>query len=141
MIVMIINWNYLVKNNLIELVSKLNLISKIQILKYQNDISFFYNTADVFVLTSRWEGFGNVIVESLSYGTPVVSVDCPYGPAEILCDNSLGNLVSSNDPEKISESIINCLSKKIDKKKLIDYSENYLVYKQVNKYLKVFNVK
>ena len=118
---------------------KLDLNSKIQILNYKSDISFFYDTADVFVLTSRWEGFGNVIIESLSFGTPVVSVDCPYGPAEILKNNNLGILVNSVKPEVIADSILKCLKKQFDKQQLIDYSKNFSVKNQFKKYLKILN--
>lgn len=123
-----------------KLIKKLNLDSKIQIINYRNDISYFYKTADLFVLTSRWEGFGNVIVESFTYGTPVVSVACPYGPSEIITKEYLGCLVLNYDPHKLSESIINTLSQPKDKKKIIEYSKNFSIINQVDKYLEVFNV-
>ncbi len=123
-----------------KLITKLNLNSRIQIINYQNNISYFYNTADLFILTSRWEGFGNVIVESFIYGTPVVSLDCPYGPSEIITENFLGKLVFNDDPIKIADSILDTLAKPVLKNKIIDYSKKYDASIQVNKYLKVFNV-
>lgn len=123
------------------LISSLNLDEKVQILNYRNDISSFYKSADVFALTSRWEGFGNVLIEAMSYGTPVVSTDCPYGPGEIIINNSLGYLVSGFDPEKFSQTILSLLGKKNNKQELISYSKKFNISKQVNKYLEVFNVK
>jgi len=128
-------------NDLKYLIATLNLDEKVQILNYRNDISSFYKSADVFALTSRWEGFGNVLIEAMSYGTPVVSTDCPYGPGEIIIDDSLGYLVSGFDPESFSQAILTILGKKNNKEELISYSKKFNVSKQVNKYLKVLNVK
>lgn len=63
----------------------------------------------VFVSTSRWEGCPNVILESLSMGTPVVATDCEGGTAELLQDGSIGTLTEPRSPSEITNGIVKVL--------------------------------
>lgn len=80
-----------------------------------NDNPYKYiNAADVFALSSKWEGFGNVLVEALACGTQVVSTDCPSGPSEVLANGKFGRLVSVGDKCGLAEAILEQATDKID---------------------------
>lgn len=65
----------------------------------------YMRAADVFVLSSAWEGPGHVLIEALALGTPVVATDCPAGPREILRDGTVGDLVPVGDEGAMAEAI------------------------------------
>ena len=73
----------------------------------KKDLKIYYKTSDLFVLTSDWEGFSNVIAEALEYGLPVITTDHRYGPVEILDKGKFGTIVKSKN--------INYLINAIDK--------------------------
>ncbi len=93
---------------------------------------------DLFVLSSEWEGFGNVLVEALACGCPVVSTDCPGGPSEILVDGEYGELVPVSDSDAMTLAMEKKLKEDIDEKKLKQRSLDFSVEKSVDKLIDEF---
>ncbi len=73
------------RRNLEELVKKMDLEEKVFFLGNVENVFPYLKKSDCFVLSSLWEGFGNVLTEALSQDIPVISTDCTAGPREILC--------------------------------------------------------
>ncbi|MCS3677799.1 glycosyltransferase involved in cell wall biosynthesis [Salinibacter ruber] len=94
------------RENLERLIRDLGLEKCVRLPGFVNNPSTYMRAADVFVLSSRWEGFGNVLVEAMACGTPVVSTNCPNGPAEILENGKWGHLVPVGDQKALAEAII-----------------------------------
>ncbi len=82
---------------------------------FHADPSPFYASADLFVLSSDYEGLPTVIIEALSFGVPVVSTDCPAGPAEILENGRWGRLVPVGDCTALAQAMAQALSQPVDR--------------------------
>ena len=93
------------KQALESLIEKLNLRHRIHFVDFTDDIGIYYEAADLLVLSSSWEGFGNVLVEALSFGLPIVSTRCNHGPSEILAEGRYGRLVDVNDHAAMASAI------------------------------------
>lgn len=70
------------------------------------DLSVAYKTASFLVMSSRYEGLGLVLIEAQSFGLPLISFDCPYGPGEIIHHNTDGLLVRDQNIQELSRAIV-----------------------------------
>ena len=89
-------------------VARLKLQERVSLPGYVPEPWPYYEQAKCFVLTSSYKSFGNVIVEALAYGLPVISTNCS-GPQEILDNGQFGTLVPVGDVNAIAAALENAL--------------------------------
>ena len=104
----------------------------------ENPYSYLKNSS-VFVLSSAWEGFGNVLVEAMATGTPVVSTDCPSGPAEILKNGKYGPLVPVGDANSLAREVVAILKDPPAAELLIRRAHDFTVDKAVDHYISMID--
>jgi len=125
------------RNDLSKLIDELNLTEDVHLAGFVTNPYAYMKRASVFVLSSITEGFSNVLLEAMICGCPIVSTDCPSGPAELLKNGQYGELVPVNDPLKMGSAIINILegrhSKKVDERWLDQFEYDHIIeqYKNV----------
>ncbi len=110
------------RNYLIRLSNDLNIQNSVNFVGFQNNPYPYIKYSDLYVLSSRWEGFPNTLLEAITLNKKVVSTNCKSGTFEILNDYENGIIVKTDDPVSLAEGIISSI------KKEIKYSEKYKKY-------------
>lgn len=111
--------------NLRKLVKELELEDSVRLPGAMQNPYPYLKRAAVFVLSSKYEGFGNVLVEALSLGKKVVSSACTGGPAYILNSGEYGSLFPVGDHEALAQQILLALAKQQDPEPLIRRSKDF----------------
>jgi glycosyltransferase involved in cell wall biosynthesis len=105
--------------------SRLGLGDCIDFAGFQKNPWAFLARADLFVMPSLAEAFGNVLAEALSLGVPSVACDCPHGPAEILDHGRYGRLVPPADPAALAAAILETLRQPPERARLIEGAQRF----------------
>ena len=128
-------------NSLSNFIKDHNLQKNIELAGYKKNAFEYIKSSDLLVLTSRYEGLPNVLIEAQASGTPIISSNCPTGPKEILINGKLGELFKVGDYESLCKKIFEySKNKKILKKKSIlakKYLYRYNYKSNLEKYLKI----
>lgn len=126
------------KEQLKQLIKELNQDHRIELKGFNIETENYYSTATTFVLTSRWEGFANVLVEALKYNLPIISTDCDYGPSEILENGKYGILIPTEDYLEINKELLRVINDNLKFENGNLRSLDFKVDKIGNQYLEYF---
>jgi glycosyltransferase involved in cell wall biosynthesis len=128
------------REDLAALAGELDVADQVIFAGFHSDPTPFYKTADLFVLSSDYEGFGNVIVEAMACGTSVVSTDCPSGPGEILDGGRYGRLVPVGDVHAMARAIEAGLQDPTPEAVLLSRARDFAPDKAAARYLELLGL-
>ena len=122
--------------HLIRIIKENKVQNRVKILNFTDKPYSYIKGCSLFVLSSRWEGMPNILIQALASKANILSTDCMFGPKEILKSGKLGHLCKVENVNEMSKKILFALKyrKKIS---YIDYSQ-YDKKIIIKKYLKLF---
>lgn len=98
------------KNQLMELADKLDVRDRVHFIGFQQNPYIHFKQADLFVLSSKHEGFSHVIAEALATGVPVISTNCKSGPEEVLNKGEFGKLCEVGNVDDMAAKMLEVLN-------------------------------
>jgi len=110
---------------LMELAQRLNVAEDVDFPGFVANPFAYMSRARLFVLSSRWEGSPNVLIQALACACPCVSTDCPHGPVEILEGGRYGDLVPVDDSEALAGGIAKALESNPDRQACVTRAQAY----------------
>ena len=119
------------------LIGQLGLANQVDLPGFQAQPLPFLARANLFVLSSAWEGSPNVLTEAMALGTPVVATNCPSGPAELLDGGRIAPLVPVGDVEALAAAILATLDQPPPPDRLQDVVADYEQAYSAQRYLAV----
>lgn len=125
------------RTHLKSLVTSLGLDEDVYLPGFVDNPFAYMASADVFVLSSQWEGLPNVLIEAMACGAPVIATDCPSGPREILEDGKHGPLVPVGDDVTMADEIEQLLVNPTSEEQLLTRAEAYRPESIAQQYLDV----
>jgi len=129
------------RDNLISLAKELGIEKDVQMPGFVENPYQYMARSKVFILTSIYEGFGNVLVEALGCGTSVISTNCPGGVSEILDNGKYGSLVPIGSAELISAELFNVINneQEVTLAERLKRAEVFTVEKITKEYMELIN--
>lgn len=125
------------RDSLERLAVELGIAADVQFTGFVQNPFAYYRRADLFVMSSAWEGLPTALIEALACGCPVVSTDCPSGPAEILDKGRYGRLVPVGDHQSLARGIMEVLDSPPSAALLEERANYFSLADSVNKYEKL----
>lgn len=120
------------KRNLVSLINELELNGHIFFEGFQSNPFVYYKYADLFVLSSRWEGLPNVVLESLYLNTPVVVTNCIPFFNEILVNGQNGYIVEFDNEKEFASRILQYGNLKVNSMRNINYNFSKLIQETIS---------
>lgn len=94
-------------------------IRNVEMIPHTLNINEYYKDAELFVFTSKMEGFGMVLLEAMAFGVPCISFDCPSGPRDIIIQKKNGFLIKCYDKESFASHIYKYIKMTYEEKKMM----------------------